>query len=165
MSSCLPHLLYLGDVPVEVSYHGSALLYRLLQNYPPERLRVVEGNLRSSLVERRLIGVSYRTVKVGWARPLYTRFSRWAHLSYSFAAPWRAGAVRKTLGDFQPEAVLSVTHDLLWLTGACYAQNAALPLHLVGHGDLPTIAPVPERFRPWLNRDFGHAYRQSGWRN
>src|ERR1019366_1812905 len=106
----LPRLLYLGDVPVEASYHGSALLYRLLQNYPPERLLIVEGNLRNSLAERRLAGVSYRMVKVGWARPLYTRFNRWAVLAYSFAARLRVGAVRKTLGDFQPEAVLTVTH-------------------------------------------------------
>ena len=41
----LPRLLYLADVPVEASYHGSALMYRLLQRYPADRLRVVEGNL------------------------------------------------------------------------------------------------------------------------
>ena len=41
----LPRLLYVGDVPVEASYHGSALIYRLLQRYPVERLRIVEGNI------------------------------------------------------------------------------------------------------------------------
>jgi hypothetical protein len=149
---------------VESSYHGSALLYRLLQNYPPEWLRIIEGNLRTSSAARRLAGVSYRTVKVGWARLLYTRFNRWATLAYSFAAPLRAGAVRKTLGDFQPEAVLSVTHEFLWLTAASYARSAALPLHLVCHDDWPSLAPVAERFRPWLNRKFGCAYRQAASR-
>lgn len=160
----LPKLLYLGDVPVESSYHGSALLYRLLQNYPPERLLIVEGNLRNSLAERRLAGVSYRSVKVGWARPLYTRFNRWATLAYSFAARSRAGAVPKILGGFQPEAVLSVTHEFLWLAAAAYAKNAAQPLHLVCHDDWPNIAPVPPRFRLWLDREFAHSYRQAASR-
>jgi hypothetical protein len=160
----LPKLLYLGDVPVESSYHGSALLYRLLQNYPPERLEIIEGNLRTSLAGRRLADVSYRTVKAGWARPLYTRFNRWAVLAYSFAACSRAGAVRKNLGDFQPEAVLTVPHEFLWLTAARYAQSVALPLHLICHDDWPNIAQVPQRFRPWLGRKFGCVYRQAASR-
>ena len=41
----LPRLLYLGDVPVEASYHGSALIYRLLQHYPVDRLMIIESNL------------------------------------------------------------------------------------------------------------------------
>ena len=160
----LPRLLYLGDVPVESSYHGSALLYRLLQNYPAGKLLVVEGNLRNSLPERRLADVNYRTAMVGWPRPLYTRFSRCAVLAYSFAARLRASAVRKILGDFQPEAVLSVTHEFLWLTAARYAERAALPLHLVCHDDWPNIAQVPERFRPWLYQEFGRAYRHAASR-
>jgi hypothetical protein len=160
----LPRLLYLGDVPVESSYHGSALLYRLLQNYPPAKLLIVEGNLRNSLTERRLAGVGYRTLQVGWARPLYTRFNRWAVLAYSYAARFRASALRKILRDFQPEAVLSVTHEFLWLTGARYARSAALPLHLVCHDDWPNVAAVPPGFRPWLDREFGCAYRQAASR-
>jgi hypothetical protein len=160
----LPRLLYLGDVPVEASYHGSALLYRLLQHYPPERLRIIEGNLRTSKAERRLTGVNYRTVKVGWARPLYTRFNRWVTLAYSFAARLRASAVRKARGGFQPEAILSVTHEFLWLTAARFARSTALPLHLICHDDWPNVAAVPPRFRPWLDREFACAYRQAASR-
>ena len=47
-ASTLPRLLYIGDVPVEASYHGSALLYRLLQTYPPDRLRIIEAGLAAS---------------------------------------------------------------------------------------------------------------------
>ena len=43
----LPRLLYVGDVPVEASYHGSALLHRLLVNYPPDRLSVIETAMPS----------------------------------------------------------------------------------------------------------------------
>ena len=49
----LPRLCYLGEVPIECSYHGSALLWRLFENYPPKNLLIVEGVHRSS-VERRL---------------------------------------------------------------------------------------------------------------
>src|SRR4026209_848898 len=73
----LPRLLFLGDVPMESSYHGSALLFRLLQGWPAERLRVVETNLLRSLPERRLPGVQYEELRVGSARLLHTRFARW----------------------------------------------------------------------------------------
>jgi hypothetical protein len=56
--SALPRLSYLGEVPLECSYHGSALLWRWLENYPTKDLLIVEGIHRSS-VERRLPGVRY----------------------------------------------------------------------------------------------------------
>ena len=160
----LPRLLYLGDVPVESSYHGSALLYRLLQDYPPDKLLIIEGNLRNSLPERRLPAVSYAAVTVGWARPLRTRFSHWAHLAYSFAAGGKVGAVERAMGDFQPEAVLTVAHEFLWLTAARLARKNALPLHLICHDDWPSLAPLPSVFRRWLERKFANVYRQSSSR-
>ncbi len=157
----LPRLLYLGDVPVEASYHGSALIYRLLQNYPAAKLRIIEGNLRNSLPERRLAGVRYGSVKVGWARPLNTRLNRWARLVYSYAAGWKANAVGHALGNLQPEAVLTVAHDFLWLTAARYAQKHSLPLHLICHDDWPRLAPVPLVFCNRLEREFMKVYRQA----
>lgn len=160
----LPCLLYLGDVPVESSYHGSALIYRLLQNYPAEKLRIIEGNLRNSLPERRLAGVVYDSVRVGMARPLYTRFSRWAYLAYSFVARWKVGAIERSLESFQPEAVLTVAHDFLWLTAARYARQHSLPLHLICHDDWPRRALVPSAFRRWLEAQFAMVYRQAASR-
>ncbi len=37
-----PRLVYAGDVPVEASFHGSALLYRLLADWPADRLMIIE---------------------------------------------------------------------------------------------------------------------------
>jgi hypothetical protein len=72
----LPCLLFhLGDVLAEASYHDSTLLYRLLKNYPSEKLR-------NPLTERQLAGASNGSVKVGWERPFYTRFTRWAQQLY-----------------------------------------------------------------------------------
>ena len=77
-SSCgVPNLLYIGDVPVESSYHGSALLYRLLQTYPPDCLRIIEAGLTTSLPDRRLPGVTYSTALQPGRRGLHTRLNRW----------------------------------------------------------------------------------------
>ena len=55
----LPRLAFISDVPVEATCHGSALVFRLLQEYPSEQLRVVETNILSSSPEKRLPAVSY----------------------------------------------------------------------------------------------------------
>jgi hypothetical protein len=84
----LPRLLYVGDVPVEASYHGSALLYRLLANYPPDRLTVIETGA-PSLPSRRLPAVNYLSQPLARQRWLNTRF-------HAHAVAWfsRAAAVR-----------------------------------------------------------------------
>jgi glycosyltransferase involved in cell wall biosynthesis len=160
----LPRLLYLGDVPIESTVHGSAALYRLLQNYPPDRLRVIESTHRPSAPGRRLPGVTYRHLTLGWRRPLYTRFHRWATLSYSVAASSRARSVPGLLGQFQPQAILTVAHEFLWLTAASFARDARLPLHLICHDDWPALAPIPGPFRPWLGRRFRRAWQHAASR-
>ena len=65
------------------SYHGSALLYRLLQKYPAQNLVAVEQSCRRSLPDRRLINVRYEELRtnMNMTRFLTTRF-------YRFAAVW-----------------------------------------------------------------------------
>src|SRR6185369_2166000 len=69
----LPRLLYVGDVPVEASYHGSALLHRLLSDYPHDRLTVIETATASD-ASRRLPKINYISHPIGKARWLNTRF-------------------------------------------------------------------------------------------
>src|SRR4030095_12339472 len=69
----LPRLLYIADVPVEASFHGSTLLYRLLQNYPSERLFILEHG-QASLPQRRLPGVSCDFIPRTIRHPQLTRF-------------------------------------------------------------------------------------------
>src|ERR671921_83053 len=73
----LPRLLYVGDVPGEASYHGSALLHRLLSDYPHDRLTVVE-TAKESDPTRRLPNVNYISHPIGKARWLNTRFHPYA---------------------------------------------------------------------------------------
>src|SRR5687768_14458578 len=75
--SRLPKLLYLSDVPVEASWHGSLLIHRLLEDYPTDRLRVVEGSVYESLPSRRLPGVLYTTFPFASRRIFRSRFRDW----------------------------------------------------------------------------------------
>src|SRR5882724_4476706 len=69
----LPRLVYVGDVPVESTYHGSALLYRLFQDYPPDKLLVVEAGPGRSAAARRVQNVLYRQLSMGATRLRNTR--------------------------------------------------------------------------------------------
>ncbi len=159
----LPRLLYLGDVPVEASFHGSALLFRLLEGWPAERLRVIETNLLRSIPERRLSSVQYAELQVGNRRLLHTRFARW-YGAWLMRVCDGVGQVAQLLAGFQPDTVLTVTHGFSWLTAARFATQNRLPLHLICHDDLPRVALLPQWFRPWLDREFGRVYRQAASR-
>lgn len=155
----LPRLLYLGDVPVECSLHGSALIYRLLQDYPPNRLRIVEGYVRSQHTKR-LPGVSYDALRVASDRLLFTRFGQWYAPWLSASSKRRARYVTDKLGGFEPEAVLTVTHGYLWITAAEFASRYGLPLHLILHDVWPSRPP---RW-PFARMDegrFARVYRQA----
>lgn len=157
----LPRLLYLADVPVEASYHGSALVYRLLEGYPPDRLRVMETNLMRSIPERRLPSVAYSELLLGPRRPLHTRFSRWYAAWLTFRAIACTAKASRLLTDFLPDAVLSVSHGFSWRTAARFAADRHLPLHLISHDDLPRLGHLPDRLARWIDAEFGRVYRQA----
>lgn len=160
----LPRLLYVADVPVEASYHGSALVHRLLRRYPRDRLRIVEGNLQASLARRRLEGVEYRVLEVGDRRWLDTRLHRAASSWYARCAARRAPAIAPLAEGFDPEAVLTVVHGFAWIAAARFAAARALPLHLIVHDDWPTQARLFAPVRAWLDAEVGRVYRQAASR-
>jgi glycosyltransferase involved in cell wall biosynthesis len=157
----LPRLLYIGDVPVEASYYGSLLLYRLLQNYPIANLRIIEGNLHPSAPERRLRGVQYQTLAVGYERLLRTRLHKFYSAILSLSAAGRAKQIEPLARNFSPEAVLTVAHGYSWITAATFAAKHQLPLHLICHDDWPRVADLPALAKRWLDSVFGKVYRQA----
>lgn len=163
-SESLPRLLYLADVPVESSYHGSALIYRLLAGYPVERLRIIESNLLRSQPQRRLPNVKYAELQQGRRRLLNTRFTRWYATWLMKRAVTRVRQLVQLLDGFKPEAVLTVTHGFSWLTAARFAAQYALPLHLICHDDLPRLSQVLPSMTNWLEREFGNDYRAAASR-
>jgi hypothetical protein len=119
----LPRLLVFGDVPVEETYHGSLLLYRLLSEYPPDRLEIVEtGN--PSTPEQRLTGANYHAVPLANQRWLNTRFHSWFSLWFSNEAKSGANALPAEIDHKSFDAVLTVAHGFGWLAAARIAQDA-----------------------------------------
>jgi hypothetical protein len=164
LTNTLPRLVYVGDVAVESSYHGSALLFRLLQDYPPDKLIVVEAEPQRSLPERRLPGVPYRKLSMGANRWRNTRFSRWAGSWLTLNVSAKTRRLRRCFDGFHPDAVLTVAHGYSWLAAARFAEDAGLPLHLIVHDDwLATMSVIPW-LTPRLDRRFGHIYRQAASR-
>lgn len=162
--SRLPNLLYIGDVPVESSYHGSALLYRLLESYPQNQLRIFETNLMRSLPSRRLSEVVYDEIRVGYHRPLYSRFARHYRAWLTCRAPSFVSALSRRLSEFRTEAVLSVAHGLSWGTASEFARRFNLPLHLICHDDLPKLDDLPGWALSWRETQFASAYRMAASR-
>jgi hypothetical protein len=157
----LPRLLYVGDVPVESSYHGSALLYRLLQDYDPEKLCIIESNLLPSEPGRRLPHVAYESLSVGYARPLRTRFARSYSSWLTLASRGRRRRIDHALAGFCPDAVVTVAHGFLWDSAAQFAADHQLPLHLICHDDWPRCINVFPFIKRRVDHRLGEVYRQA----
>lgn len=154
----MPRLLYVSDVPVECSQHGSALLFRAFETYKADCLRIVETDVPSQ-PSRRLPNVTYANMPIGRRRWLDTRL----HGIYSAWLTWRAasraGRVMSSLPGFDVEAVVTVGHGFGWITAAEAARRLDVPLHVIVHDDWPRASGITELFRPWLDRTFGRIYR------
>ncbi len=160
-SSNVPRLLYVGNVPVESSYHGSALIYRLLQSYAPDRLMIIEDEANRSLPNRRLLDVKYESIHAGFRRLLYSRFSlAYSSLLMFLAAFWRRSIIKK-LGHFKPEAILTVAHGPLWITAHALSQQLGIPLHLICHDEITMTTPHIHWLRPHLENVFLKCYNQA----
>lgn len=159
--SNLPKLLYIGDVSVESTLAGSALLYRLLQKYPVSKLCIVEGNIMISQLETRLERVQYEVLNIGNKRLINSRLNA-LYSSYLFlTARQRASQLVNFIKKFQPEAILTVAHGFSWLTAAELANRYQLPLHLIIHDDLPSYIPVVSQLKAKVNEQFAKVYRQA----
>jgi hypothetical protein len=154
----LPRLIYIGDVPVESSYHGSALLFRLLQNYPSDRLMIVEAGGETSLVDRRLKGVQYEVVLPKGYRWLHTRFNSLVSSVLSFRASRIEPKIEVLAQNFAPEAVLTVGHGYGWITAMAFALRHRLPLHFIVHDDWPSFCSHIAIVKYWINKKFARCY-------
>jgi hypothetical protein len=161
--AALPRLLYIADVPVEASQHGSALMFRALETYPADQLRIVETG-RPSQAARRLPGVEYASRPIGSRRWLDSRL----HGVYSAWLTWRAASradrVMASLSGFDVEAVATVGHGFGWITAAEVARRLHVPLHFIVHDDWPRLTAITGACRPWLERTFGRIYREAASR-
>lgn len=157
-ASALPRLLYIADVPVENSLHGSALLYRLLLNYPPDRLRIIETGPHASLPERRLPGVEYHHVAQPLERLRRTRLNKLVESAAMLMDKHRLGVIRGAAAGFTADAVLTVTHGSAWRSAVALAAERALPYHLICHDEWASGGTTLAILADWKERVFAKAY-------
>lgn len=155
-----PRLVYAGDVPVEASFHGSALLYRLLADWPAERLMIVECGVVDSQPARRLPGVRYVAAPPPLRRLQTTRFAPlYKHARLRIAARG-GGALARLMSAFGAQAALTVSHGASFLAVAAAARDLTLPLHLICHDEWASAGGAD----PWKQHAFGAAYRAAASR-
>jgi hypothetical protein len=160
MAGHLPRLLYLADVPVEASYHGSTLVYRLLETYPADRLTIVEAGSYASQPERRLRNVAYHRRLMPLVRLQTTRFHSWYVAAGLRSASLRTLQLMPLARASRPQAVVSVTHGYSWLSAADLADRLGVPLHLICHDEWVRVGDMQE----WKDRQFVRRYRQAASR-
>jgi len=156
----LPRLLYVADVPVECTLHGSALIYRLLERYPSGKLRILETTVESSRTNR-LTGVVYSSLKPRFSRLLRSRLSPIASTFISMSGGISARTAADECREFFPEAILTVAHGYGWQTAAKVAGECSLPLHMIVHDHWATTFTAPHFVKRGLERRFGASYRQA----
>jgi hypothetical protein len=154
-----PRLLYIGDVPVESSYHGSALLFRLFEEYPPDRLVIIESEDTPSEKHRRLKNVRYFENAFPFRRLRRTRFHALYLLIRALFASRTNRKIKKILKDFRPDAVVTVAHGYSWMTASALADRHSIPLHLIVHDHLPSTCTGFRLTKALLQRRFTKSYR------
>lgn len=161
----LPRLLYVGDVPVEHTVAGAALLYRLFDGYPADRLVVYQSDLPAvRSPERRLPGVAYREFSLGSTRLLYSRLSGYYGGLVLQRAARRAGPLTAPARVDAPDAVVTVAHAFSWLTAATLAGRLGVPLHLIVHDDCLVTMALAAPLERWADAQFGRVYRAAASR-
>jgi glycosyltransferase involved in cell wall biosynthesis len=72
-----------------------------------------------------------------------------------------AGALGRAIGDFAPEAVLTVVHLYQWQGAAAYAKERGLPLHLISHDRWQDVFFGSAATKARIAPRFAAAYRQA----
>ena len=157
-ADALPRLLYVGDVAVADTMAGEALLFRLLQFYPPEKLALICA-VRPGMP--RLSGAIYHHWGTTFPRLLHSRVAG----EYELWRAWRYYEVPRAIEQiatmFKPDAVLSISHVSGWLAGWQLALQRRIPFHLIAHDDFVYRSRFPAWSTAWAERKFGNAYRDA----
>ncbi len=160
----LPRLAYVGEVPVLAISAGPALLYRLLEAYPRDRLLVCVSADNASQPNHELPGVAHVRFPLMNRRLLNTRFARLYATWIYHRAPAHGRALSARLRAFGAEAVLGIGHGFGWLPAAAVARALQLPLHFIVHDHWRSTLMLPARLEARADRDFAAVYRSAATR-
>jgi glycosyltransferase involved in cell wall biosynthesis len=157
----LPRLAYFGDVPVRSISAGPALLYRLFEGWPRERLLVVEEAGNAPDPSHELPGVRIVRRRVIDQRLMHSRlavlYGSWLLLTCGR----HARPIARILRESRIDAVVSVGHGYCWMPAARAARLAGLPFHLIVHDHWRDFITVGRSLSARAERLFTAAYRQA----
>ena len=140
----LPRVLILShEIPQTVNA-GCILLHRLFRDYPAEKL-VVIGPPPDPAGER--LACRYESVLPPWFRLHHTRFAgiKRSLDAYGLTPNVTPAQVRRLLGGFRPQVVVTVFEERLAAAAARYAAADGVPLALIVH-DKPELI---DQVEPW----------------
>lgn len=127
-----PNILIFSEEIPQTIHAGCILLYRLLKDYPSDKLLVIGP---SALAKAQTLKCRYETFSPVGERLTRTRFDRlprtlraWSLLPY--------GSLQPLLKDFKPSVVVTVMQSQAYFLQAYkYAKANRLPLVLILHDD------------------------------
>ncbi len=158
----LPKILYLSDVPVELSSAGATLMYRLFEHYPKDKLVVIQAKGVSDN-EPRIPGIPYHVFTGKLDRIRLTRFAKHTKGLVLAAQLLATGRTEKIIRSFKPDIIVTVTIRLLWVNAYRLSKKYNIPLYVILHDDWLTT----ENHGKWqskLNKVFANMYRHASER-
>ena len=127
-------VLYISEVPVELSRAGATLVYRLLEQYPPDKLLIIQTS--NSINDHRLENVRYIRSE---SKLIYLlkrlKLTQLGNLVNILLKRRISARFEKSIRDFRPDAVITVTFNLSWLTAYRISRQYKIPLLLLLHDD------------------------------
>jgi hypothetical protein len=134
----LPRLAYIVDVSVSATAHGSSLLYRLFEKYPPNKLIILEPELRSFESHSslsRLRGFRYLFIPFPFARLFKSQFARIARSAYFLLSWIFLRRISSILDSLPIDGIVSVSNGILWYPAFLYARSRNISFFLIIHDD------------------------------
>lgn len=157
-----PRTIYISDVPVEDTVSGMAVMYRLFERWPADKLLISARNSRCP--EKRLVGVTYHESSPRSLQLFHSRLRKLLSLYLAFAAEGQAAAQVTLARYFEAECVVTVTHEFAWLTAARVAGSLHIPLVLVNHDECITNMYLPSFLNGLIRKKFCSVYLQASAR-
>src|ERR1700730_14653900 len=149
-----PKLLLLSDEGPQTTSAGGLILFRLLKDYPVDRLQVIARRVPP---EGSRLNCRYRALKTPWQRFESSRFHQWKRSlrAFGLVPPVPVRRIEKLLDGFQPDLVLCVMqHAAYYDTAWRFAQARRLPLIVIVHDVNDQFEPVlPIALRARRRRD------------
>jgi len=127
-----PKLLLVSDIYPEAGSGGAMVLYRLLEQYPADRLLVVSKESKPS---GRLPNVTYLSIDNPIPRWMMMRVNPFWPVMMARKSRYLAGSVFQQIDGFKPEAVLTVAQDHLCFVASEISRKKGISFHVIVHDD------------------------------